>query len=48
MATNVTSIWVARAERAAHDLWQIDAFVLEYEDGNHERWTAMIEASSWR
>jgi hypothetical protein len=48
MATNATSIWVTRAERETHDLWQIDAFVLEYEDGNHERWTAMIESSSWR
>jgi hypothetical protein len=48
MASNATSIWVIREERENHDLWQIDAFVLAYEDGNHERWTAMIDASSWR
>jgi hypothetical protein len=48
MAANATTIWVVREERENHDLWQIDAFVLEYEDGNHERWTAMIEASAWR
>jgi hypothetical protein len=45
MAVNATSIWVVPKER---DVWEIDPFQLAYEDGNQQRWTVMIEASSWR
>jgi hypothetical protein len=45
MAVNATSIWIAPKEAS---VWEIDGFLLEYEDGNRERWTVMIEGSSWR
>lgn len=45
MAVNATSIWIAPKEGG---VWEIDGFLLEYEDGNRERWTVMIEGSSWR
>jgi hypothetical protein len=45
MAVNATSISVMRE---GDSLWEMDAFLLEYEDGNHQRWTVMIEASSWQ
>jgi hypothetical protein len=45
MAVNATSIWVVPKERG---VWEVDAFLLEYEDGNRERWTVMIAGSSWR
>jgi hypothetical protein len=45
MAMNATSIGITDDGDGG---WQIDGFLLEYEDGNHAQWTAMIEASTWR
>lgn len=45
MAVNATSILVTPKARG---IWAIDPFMLEYEDGNHERWTMMMEGSQWR
>jgi hypothetical protein len=45
MAVNATSIWVVPKESG---VWEIEAFLLEYEDANSEHWSIMIEDSSWR
>jgi hypothetical protein len=42
---NANSISVMRE---GDSLWVMDAFLLEYEDGNHQQWTVMLEASSWQ
>jgi hypothetical protein len=45
MAANATSIWVIPQERGG---WEVDTFLLEYEDGNHEQWSLMLKDSQWR
>lgn len=44
MAANTTSIFIF----PSLDTWEVDAFLIEYEDGNDQRWTLIVEESIWR
>lgn len=45
LAPNASPIRITPKTRG---VWAIGPFMLEYEDGNHERWTLMLEGSEWR
>lgn len=44
MAVNSKDLWVTDL----HGIWTVGAFDIEYEDGNGELWTIMLEASQWQ
>ncbi len=44
MAANSSSIFIIPEEP---EFWTIDAFSLEYEDNEHERWTLVLDQSHW-